>query len=115
MKSATPGGSTSVVEVTQISTHGFWLLLPTGEVFLPFETFPWFREAAIGQIQNVTLLHGQHLYWPDLDVDIAVDSIHHPELYPLSSNAEASKPVRRQVGAGKVSDKPGGKRRAKGR
>jgi hypothetical protein len=101
-----------VVEVTQISKHGFWLLLPAGEVFLSFETFPWFREAAIGQIQNVTLLHGQHLYSPDLDIDIAVESIHHPEMYPLISTAEAPKPPSRPVGAERVSDKPGGKRRA---
>jgi hypothetical protein len=111
MKSETPGGSTSVVEVTQISKHGFWLLLPAGEVFLSFETFPWFRAAAIGQIQNVTLLHGQHLYWPDLDIDIAIESIHHPELYPLISKVEAAKPARRPVGSEKVSDKPGSKRR----
>jgi hypothetical protein len=111
MRSATPGGSTSVVEVTQISKHGFWLLLPSGEVFLSFETFPWFREAAIGQIQNVILLHAQHLYWPDLDIDIAVESVHHPELYPLISKAEA-KPARRPVGTGRVSDKPGANRRA---
>jgi hypothetical protein len=24
----------------------------------------------------------QHLYWPDLDVDLSVDSIEHPERYP---------------------------------
>ena len=112
MKSATLGGSTSVVEVTQISKHGFWLLLPSGEVFLSFETFPWFREAAIGQVQNVTLLHAQHLYWPDLDIDIAVESILHPELFPMISRAEATKPRRRPVGAERVSEKPEGKGRA---
>jgi hypothetical protein len=112
MKSETPGGSTSVVEVSQISKHGFWLLLRSGEVFLSFETFPWFRAATIAQIQNVTLLHSQHLYWPDLDIDIAVDSIHHPEFYPLSTKVAANKPVRRPIGAGKVSDHSVGKRRA---
>jgi hypothetical protein len=29
----------------------------------------------------------QHLRWPDLDVDLAVDSIEHPERYPLTSKA----------------------------
>jgi hypothetical protein len=27
-----------------------------------------------------------HLYWPDLDVDLSLDSIEHPERYPLKSN-----------------------------
>jgi hypothetical protein len=70
----------------------------------------WFREAAIGQIQNVTLLHGQHLYWPDLDIDIALESIHHPELHPLISKVDATRPARRPVGVEKVSDEPRGKR-----
>jgi len=26
-----------------------------------------------------------HLYWPDLDVDLATDSIRHPESFPLIS------------------------------
>jgi hypothetical protein len=26
-----------------------------------------------------------HLYWPDLDIDLAVESIRHPEQFPLVS------------------------------
>jgi hypothetical protein len=26
-----------------------------------------------------------HLYWPQLDIDLAVESIIHPERYPLMS------------------------------
>jgi len=32
---------------------------------------------------NVELSHGQHLYWPELDVDLDLDRIEHPENYPL--------------------------------
>jgi hypothetical protein len=85
MSSVAPGTTTSEVEVTNVSTHGFWLLLQGQEVFLPFEQFPWFREAPIGKLVNVQLLSERHLYWPDLDIDLAVDSIHHPERYPLVS------------------------------
>ena len=73
------------VEVTNVSTHGFWLLLRGEEVFVPFDDFPWFRQARIGQLTNVELLSAEHLYWPDLDVDLAVDSLYHPERYPLVS------------------------------
>jgi hypothetical protein len=83
MKSAAHGRSISDVEVTHISAHGLWLLLNDREMFLPFEQFPWFRDAPVGKILNVELLHAGHLYWPDLDVDLAVESIEHPDRFPL--------------------------------
>ena len=73
--------------VTQISEHGFWLLLNGRELFVPFEEFPWFKTASIAAILNVEWPQPQHLYWTDLDVDLAVESIEHPERYPLVSRA----------------------------
>ena len=32
--------STSAVEVTHVSKHGFWLLLDAEELLIPFEHFP---------------------------------------------------------------------------
>jgi len=69
MNSARPGRSTSPVEVTNVSVHGFWLFVAERELFVPFAQFPWFREAAIGAITNVQLPSPHHLYWPDLDID----------------------------------------------
>ncbi|WKJ91316.1 DUF2442 domain-containing protein [Methylomonas montana] len=89
MKSATRGLNTSLVEVTNISKHGFWLLLEDEELFLPFSDFPWFQNAAVGRILNVELPSSNHLYWPELDVDLAVESIRHPEKFPLVSKANA--------------------------
>ena len=91
MKSAPRGKNTSPVEVGNITAHGFWLLLGDRELFLPFEQFPWFREAPIGKLLHVTLPHPGHLYWPELDVDIAVESIEHPDRYPLVSRGGAAK------------------------
>ena len=85
MKSETHGVGTSEAEVTHISKHGFWLLLDGKESFLPFEQFPWFKEAPVSAILNVKLVSEHHLYWPDLDVDLAVESIEHPERFPLVS------------------------------
>ena len=73
------------VEVTNISRHGFWLLLDERELFLPFEDFPWFKSAPVEAILAVQRLQPHHLYWPDLDVDLALESIEHPERYPLVS------------------------------
>ena len=83
MKSETLGRDTSEVEVTQISKHGIWLLLNEKEHFLSFDNFPWFRDASVSSIHNIELLNEHHLYWPDLDVDLAVESIEHPERFPL--------------------------------
>jgi hypothetical protein len=85
MRSARLGRSTSAVEVANVSRHGFWLLLGARELFVPFDEFPWFREAAIGELLDVTMPHSGHLHWPQLDVDLAVESIEHPERYPLVS------------------------------
>ena len=83
MKSSKRGKSTSKTEVTNISEHGFWVFLKAREYFLPFEQFPWFKEASIGQISNVELWHENHLYWPGLDVDLSLNIIEQPEKYRL--------------------------------
>lgn len=84
-----PGAVTSAVEVTNISSHGFWLLLDDRELFLPFEEFPWFKGAAVEAILRVERPQSHHLYWPDLDVDLTVDSIEHPERYPLKARVRS--------------------------
>jgi hypothetical protein len=91
MKSVLLGPSTSQVEVTNVSPHGFWLFVGEQELFVPFEEFPWFRDATIRQISHVALPSAHHLYWPDLDIDLAVDSLTHPERYPLISQAPPNK------------------------
>jgi Protein of unknown function (DUF2442) len=83
MKSTKPGTNTSVAEVSNISAHGFWLLIQDREYFLPFDEYPWFKNAKISQILNVKLNHGHHLHWPDLDVDLELESLAKPTKYPL--------------------------------
>lgn len=85
MKSAALGRHISEAEVTNISKHGFWLLLANEELFVAFKDFPWFKDASIAEIVRVEWSHPHHLYWPDLDVDLAVESIRHPENFPLIS------------------------------
>jgi hypothetical protein len=87
MSFVAPGPSTSAAEVTNVSRHGFWLLLGQEELFVPFSDFPWFETASIGALMNVEWPSPDHLYWPDLDVDLAVSSIHHQEQFPLISKA----------------------------
>ena len=78
-----PGAATLGVEVTHISAHGLWVLLGEEELLLPFAQFPWFRQATIEQLTEVERPTPDHLYWPQLDVDLSVESIRKPEQFPL--------------------------------
>jgi len=86
-----PGTDTLAAEVTHISKHGFWLLLGDEELLLPFSDFPWFRQATVDQLCNVEWPTPNHLYWPQLDADLSVESIRHPERFPLVSKASATR------------------------
>jgi hypothetical protein len=83
MTSSTLGASTLRAEVTNIDRFGFWLLVNDKEYFLPYEDFPWFRQAKVDQILDVELLHGDHLHWPQLDVDLCLESLSEPAAFPL--------------------------------
>ncbi|MFA5137898.1 MAG: DUF2442 domain-containing protein [Elusimicrobiota bacterium] len=89
MRSFLLGKSTSRAEVQDISRHGIWLFAKGREFHLPFQDYPWFRDAAISAVYNVKLLNRSHLYWPDLDVDLDLESLENPEKYPLVARKRA--------------------------
>jgi len=76
-------GYRSGVEVTNVFRAGIWLLAGRRELFLPYREFPWFREATIAAVLNVEEPAPGHFYWPDLDVDLDIQAIEHPERFPL--------------------------------
>ena len=79
--------STSRPEVTHVSKHGFWMLLDTEELLVPFEHFPWFKKATIEQLSDVQWPTENHLYWPQLDIDLSIESIRDPSAFPLVAKA----------------------------
>ena len=85
MKSEIVGKNTLDVEVTNIHEHGFWLLIGEYEYFLPFKDFPWFEDARISEILDVSFLNAQHLFWEKLDIDLTLNMIKNPKDYPLIS------------------------------
>ncbi len=78
-----PGTDTFPAEVSHVSTHGLWLLLGEEELCLPFDAFPWFRNATIAQLHSIERPTENHLYWPELDIDLSITSIRNPCAYPL--------------------------------
>jgi len=89
MKSAPRGDSTSGVELLNVSPHGMWILVDDAEHYLPFEQFPWFRDATVAQLSLIERPRRSHLRWPQLDVDLELDAVEHPEAYPLVSGGTA--------------------------
>jgi hypothetical protein len=103
MKSSKRGVNISV-NVENITSFGLWLFVNGHEYFLNYLDYPYFKEQTIKAIQNVKLLHGYHLYWPDLDVDLEIDNLENPEKYSLKSKviktvSAPHNPVRRVVHA----------------
>lgn len=85
MNSQVAGQNILDVEVTNISSHGIWLFTENQEFFMPYEDFPWFKEATIRDILNVEQPSLGHFYWPNLDVDLSIRMIQNPQHFPLKS------------------------------
>jgi len=70
-------------QITSIERDGFWVLVSKdGEYFVPFESYPELRTATIEAVFNFEFEDGD-FHWPDLDVDIELEALKHPEKYPL--------------------------------
>ena len=100
MKSVKRGSNTSVAEVVHVSAHGFWLFFApqNRELFLPFRSFPWFANATIRELSTIEVERGHIVRWPELDVDLDIERIEHPERYPLLAQVGRQR-RRRAVGA----------------
>jgi len=61
------------------------------ELFISYEEFPWFKNVTVGKMLNVEEPTPCHFYWPDLDVDLDIESVEHPERFPLKSKYRISR------------------------
>ncbi len=78
-------GNSLPIEITNISTHGIWLLAHDKELFMSYEDFPWFKDQTVKSIINVEEQSPGHYYRPDLDVDLSEEIIEHPHRFPLQA------------------------------
>jgi hypothetical protein len=93
-KSARGARTSDEVQVLGLTPHALWLLVQGRELGLDLVRFPWFAAASLEDVCNVSLLHGQHLHWPTLDVDLHIDSIDHPERFPLVAKTAGARKAR---------------------
>ena len=74
-------GDTST-KVLSITAEGIYLSVTGKEYFISYNRVPWFRNARVTEIMNVSMLGRMGIRWEDLDVDLEIDSLEHPEKYP---------------------------------
>jgi len=79
-------GKNILVSIENITPFGIWIFIKGKEYFLNYKEYPHFKNQSLNSLQNVQLLHGFHLYWPELDIDLEIDNFENPEKYTLKSN-----------------------------
>ncbi|MBF0104492.1 MAG: DUF2442 domain-containing protein [Deltaproteobacteria bacterium] len=87
-------GKHILASVENITPFGIWLFVDGKEYFLDYNEYPYFKDQTIKSIQNVSLHNGFHLCWPELDVDLEIDNLTHPEKYPLKSKIKNKKTLK---------------------
>ena len=82
--SVNPGKTSLTCEIANISPFGVWVLVRNKEYFLDHKRYPWFKGASVEDVLYVQSPRVGHLRWPTLDVELHVDSLEHPERFPLT-------------------------------
>ena len=85
------GKISSGCEIANVSPFGVWVLVSGREYFLDHKRFPWFKTASVEDVLNVQSPSKDHLRWPALDVDLHVESLEHPERFPLVAKRSTPK------------------------
>jgi hypothetical protein len=70
-------------EVTGLNPLGFWLSVGDREYRISFQDFPFFRTMTLADLLAVRFSPPGHLRWESSDIDLELDSLEHPELFPL--------------------------------
>ena len=73
----------TLVSVRSIMPDGIFLSVLGSDYYLSYDRLPWFKDAKISDIFNVAMYGTDGIRWEALDVDLGIDSLKHPEKYPL--------------------------------
>ena len=71
------------VAVLMINSQGMMLSVQGQDYFVSYNRVPWLRDARVSSALNVRMSGSCAIEWPDLDVDLEIESLKHPERYPL--------------------------------
>ena len=71
------------VSVLMINDKGIMLTVKGNDYFISYNRIPWMRHACISDALDVRMSGRNAIWWPNLDVDLEIESLKHPERYPL--------------------------------
>lgn len=71
------------VAVLMINSQGMMLSVQGQDYFVSYNRVPWLRDARVSSVLNVRMSGSRAIEWPELDVDLEIESLKHPERYPL--------------------------------
>lgn len=71
------------VSVLMINDKGIMLSVKGNDYFVSYNRIPWMKHACISDALDVKMSGRNAIEWPKLDVDLEIDSLKHPERYPL--------------------------------
>lgn len=84
MNSFSNGTGILTNDITNITNVGFWLICNGKEYFVAFDDYPAFKKATVDNIFNVKYIADRQINWPDLDIDIEIEALEKPDLFPLT-------------------------------
>lgn len=71
------------VSVLMINAQGIMLSVQGNDFFISYNRMPWLRDARISDVLNVRMCGRSAIEWEALGVDLEIESLKHPERYPL--------------------------------
>ena len=73
--------NSTLADVLMINDRGIMISVQGQDYFLSYNRVPWMK--TISEVLDVRMSGNNAIEWPRLDVDLEVDSLRHPERYPL--------------------------------
>ena len=71
------------VSVLMINDQGIMLSVKGNDYFISYNRIPWMKNACISDALDVQMSGRNAIEWSKLDVDLEIESLKHPERYPL--------------------------------
>lgn len=73
----------TLASVLMINAQGIMLSVLGNDYFLSYNRVPWLKDARISDVLNVRMSGRSAIEWEALGVDLEIESLKHPERYPL--------------------------------
>ena len=75
--------NSTLADVLMINDRGIMISVLGQDYFLSYNRVPWMRDATINEVLDIRMSGKNAIEWPKLEVDLEVESLRHPERYPL--------------------------------